>query len=87
MQKRSCRKSSVLDEIRPAQWDVTLSNELRELIWVLEATVDATPALNGLFQRVVSGAVLSGDLLPLPTQAERAAPDEEDEETRQRSLI
>lgn len=76
MQRRSGRKSSALDDIRPEQWDAALSQELRELIWVLEATVDAQPALDALFTRVLAGAVVRADELPAPTGAERAAPGE-----------
>ena len=87
MQQRSGRKSSVLDGIRPEQWDVALSQELRELIWVLEATVDAQPGLNVLLARVTAAAVVRGDELPLPTEAERAAPGDEAEAPRQHRLI
>jgi hypothetical protein len=87
MQQRSGRKSSTLDDIRPAQWDASLSQELRELIWVLEATVDVQPALDALFKRVTAGMVVRADELPSPTDAERTPPDEETDASRQQSLI
>ena len=87
MKARSGRKSSVLDDIRPESWDATLSQELRELIWVLEATVDAQPQLHALFQRVVSGPVIRGDQLPQPTAAERLPPGDDDGAPAQRPLI
>lgn len=87
MQQRSGKKSSVLDDIRPEQWDAALSQELRELIWVLEATVDVQPTLDGLLARVTAGRVVLADELPTPTEAERAAPGEETETPRQQTLI
>ena len=78
MRNRSGKKSSPLDDIRPAQWDVELSRELRELIWVLEATLDTQPDLNVLFRRIVSGPVLRQDQLPQPTPAERLPPGDDD---------
>ena len=87
MKARSGRKSSVLDDIRPESWDATLSQELRELIWVLEATVDAQPQLHALFQRVVSGLVIRSDQLPQPTAAERLPPGDDDGAQAQQPLI
>jgi hypothetical protein len=42
MNKRSGKKSSPLDDIRPASW--SFDGELLELLWVLDATVDRLPA-------------------------------------------
>lgn len=71
----------------PDSWDATLSQELRELIWVLEATVDAQPHLHTLFQRVVCGPVIRSDQLPQPTAAERLPPGDDDGALVQQSLI
>ena len=48
MKSRSGRKSSPLDEIRPAGWTAALTTELLELLWVLEATVAVQPEPNAL---------------------------------------
>ena len=87
MKNRSGRKSSVLDDIRPSQWDAALSQELRELIWVLEATVDAQPELDDLLRRITAGPVIDQSQLPRPTDAERAPPGDEGESSPQASLI
>ena len=79
MKARSGRKSSPLDDIRPEAWDVSLSQELRELLWVLEATVQMQPQLNAVLARVVAGPVVPGAQLPQPTAAEKKAPGEPDE--------
>lgn len=40
MKKGAGRRSSPLDEIRPERWTPQLTQELLELTWVLEATID-----------------------------------------------
>ena len=87
MKNRSGRKSSALDDIRPGQWDAALSQELRELIWVLEATVDAQPELDRLLRRITAGPVVGQSQLPQPTDAERAPPGDDGESSPQASLL
>ena len=86
MKARSGRKSSPLDDIRPERWDATLSQELRELIWVLEATVDLQPQLNALLAQIVAGPVLRADELPLPAAHERLAPGDDVDASPQHQL-
>ena len=45
MKRRSGKKSSPLDEIRPEHWTPKMSEELLELLWVLEATLAMEPDL------------------------------------------
>ncbi|MDR3454433.1 MAG: hypothetical protein P4L96_16815 [Rhodoferax sp.] len=80
MKARSGRKSSPLDDIRPAAWTAALSQELRELLWVLEATIAMQPALNELLKKIISGPTINAAQLPTPTAAERAAPGDEGED-------
>jgi hypothetical protein len=40
MKKRAGKKSSPLDDIRPERWTPKMTDELLELLWVLEATLD-----------------------------------------------
>ena len=87
MKNRSGRKSSALDDIRPGQWDAALSQELRELIWVLEATVDAQPELDRLLRRITAGPVVGQSQLPQPTDDERAPPGDDGESSPQASLL
>ena len=58
MKKRSGRKSSPLDDIRPAAWTAPLTTELLELLWVLEATVAAQPELNALLSEILTSPLL-----------------------------
>ena len=68
----SGRKSSPLDDIRPARWDFT--QELLELLWVLEGTLALRGEGEALLDRVCAGSLFSADDLPAPTNAERDAP-------------
>ncbi len=58
------RKSSPLDDIRPARWTSAFTTELLELLWVLEATVALYPEQERLLKAVVEGACFQADDLP-----------------------
>ena len=61
------RKSSPLDEIRPQRWTAAFTNELLELLWVLEATLALQPQQAHLLDAVVAGDCLrAADLPPVP---------------------
>ena len=61
------RKSSPLDDIRPQRWTAAFTNELLELLWVLEATLALQPEQARLLDAVVAGACLrAADLPPAP---------------------
>ena len=86
MKHRAGRKSSPLDDIRPTSWTVEMSHELRQLLWVVEATVAMQPELNRLLKEILAGHIVAGDELTQPTANERCAPDGEDD-LDQASLI
>ena len=69
---RAGRKSSALDEIRPERWEFT--EELLELLWVLEATVSLHPEGTALLEEVCASDLFSRDELPSPTEKERQPP-------------
>lgn len=79
MKKRSGRKSSPLDEIRPPAWTAALTTELLELLWALEATVAAHPGLDALLGEIVAGPLFAAADFPAPTATERKAPGNADE--------
>ena len=58
------RTSSPLDGIRPERWPARLTTELLELLWVLEATVEAWPEQERLPEAVIEGECLRADDLP-----------------------
>ena len=70
--KRTGRKSSPLDDIRPEHWEFT--GELLELLWVLEATLKLQKKGAALLQEVCSSPLFTVDELPTPSDEERRAP-------------
>lgn len=68
------RKSSPLDKIRPARWTAQFTNELLELLWTLEATLDHYPALTDLLDAITAGPTFTADELPQPSAQQRQAP-------------
>ena len=69
---RAGRSSSPLDEIRPERWDFT--EELLELLWVLEETIALQPVGAALLDEVCASDVFSDLELPSPTDDERKPP-------------
>ena len=69
---RSGRKSSPLDKIRPEHWEFT--EELLELLWVLEATLALQPEGAALLSEVCSSSLFTQDELPTPSSEERQSP-------------
>ena len=74
MKKRKGKKSSRLDDIRPERWTPRMSDELLELLWVLEASLAMEPELRDALDQVVTGACFTGADLPHPQPRERDAP-------------
>jgi hypothetical protein len=48
------RARSSLEELQPERWTPTQRDELLELIWVIEATLAAEPALDVLLDQVIA---------------------------------
>lgn len=88
MEAGAGRKSSPLDDIRPPRWTVAMSQELLQLLWMLEHTLARYPKLSHLLDRVVSGPLLSAGELPMPNDAQRKPPgrDEEPDEPEQQGF-
>ena len=82
---RSGRKSSPLDEIRPERWEFT--EELLELLWVLEATLALQPEGTGLLAEVCSSQLFTKDELPAPSDEERQAPKSAADAMQQLALL
>ena len=74
MREPAGRKSSPLDEIRPREWPAEFTEELLELLWVLEHTVNMSADLATFLEAVIQGDVLSAEDLPTPTEEQRKAP-------------
>ena len=72
MREPKGRKSSPLNEILPDRW--TFTEELLELLWVLERSVALEPEGKALLDRVCASELWLADDLPTPTPAERKPP-------------
>ncbi len=70
--KRSGRQSSTLDTIRPERWDFT--EELLNLLWILEATINLQPEGTRLLAEVCASELFTKDELPTPLDEERRPP-------------
>jgi hypothetical protein len=75
MREPAGRKSSPLDEIRPHTWPAEFTEELLELLWVLEHTVNMSSDLTTFLDSVLQSDLLSAEDLTQPTEAQRKAPD------------
>lgn len=71
MRERSGKKSSPLDDIRPEKW--TFDEELLELLWILDATVDLLPEASRLLEEILSGDLFRAAELPAPAESQRRA--------------
>lgn len=74
MKKGAGRKSSPLDDIRPARWTSQFTTELLELLWMLEATVSGYPEQESLLETIVAGDCFQTDELPPVPDAMRKPP-------------
>ena len=71
-QQRAGRSSSPLDNIRRARWSFT--EELLELLWLLEATFNLQPEGEALLEQVCDSDTFSHTELPTPTVEEQKPP-------------
>jgi len=69
------KRSSPLDEVRPREWPADYTEELLELLWVLEHTVNMSSDLAAFLEAVLQGNVLAAEVLPQPTEEQRKAPE------------
>lgn len=82
--ERSGKKSSDLDKIRPTTWQ--FDDELLELLWVLDATVDRLPNLDKFFGQLLATEHFKADDFPKPTPEERKGPKGEASEEPQQGF-
>ncbi|PDW03146.1 type ISP restriction/modification enzyme [Candidatus Viridilinea mediisalina] len=72
MRKRSGKRSSLLDELRPECW--SFDDELLDLLWVLEHTLARLPLATALSEQICAGATFEASELPKPSARERQGP-------------
>jgi len=73
MRNRSGRSSSPLDDIRPRNWE--FDEELLDLLWVLDHTIDLLPEMKQNLERILESELFTSKDFPEPTEAERKGPD------------
>ena len=69
MKTRKGRKSSPLDQIRPTRW--TQTNELLNLLTILDHTVQITPTAAALLNDILASPLIPAADLPDPTPDQR----------------
>ena len=74
MREPTGRTSSPLDDIRPKVWPAEFTEELLELLWVLEHTTDISPDLASFLDTVLKSEILTAEDIPMPTAEQREAP-------------
>lgn len=72
MKNRAGKSSSPLDEIRPESWE--FDEELLDLLWVLDQTIDLLPELAKVLESVLKSDLFIASDFPQPTEAERNGP-------------
>ena len=69
MKDRAGKKSSALDDIRPESW--TFDDELLDLLWLLDNTIDLLPKVNENFEKILQSDLFHANDFPKPTAAEQ----------------
>ena len=74
MKRRSGRKSSPLDDVRPHCWTAEYTAELLRLLWILEATLAEYPKQKELLDEILDGELFAAADLPDVPEEVRKAP-------------
>jgi len=79
-------RSSPLDGIRPMEWPAAFTEELCELLWVVEQTLALAPQASALLSEIIEEPLFEASELPTPTSDEKAAPKVDTDDSEQLSL-
>jgi predicted helicase len=71
---RAAQSSSVLDRVRPTEWESAWSDELREIVHVLVETEKMRKIGTGILEEITSGALIKSEDLPEPPEELRNPP-------------
>ena len=74
MRKGAGKISSPLDEIRPASWDHSLTEDFLALLWKVEKTIEIGGELSRALEKAAGGKCVPAADLPLPAESELLAP-------------
>ncbi len=75
MRQGAGKKSSPLDDIRPSAWQ--FDDELLDLLWVLDATVDLMPCVDEALHQILDSDLFQANEFPEPSDEERKGPRQE----------
>ncbi len=75
MREPSGRTRSELDQVLPHAWPAQFTDEVLDLLWTLEHTIDMYPDLQAFLDEVRQGEVIREDDLPHPSEDDRLGPD------------
>jgi predicted helicase len=77
MRERTGKSSSpLLDGMRPNSWTIDMTNELLQVIWVIEKSLSLAPELSVNLDRIIQSPLFDVKNLPEPQATERETPDE-----------
>jgi len=76
MQERTGKSSSPLDEIRPKSWTADLTDELLQVLWTIEKSLEMAPQLSANLDRIIKSPLFTLADVPAPTEEEKKTPDE-----------
>jgi hypothetical protein len=76
MLHRTGKSSSTLDEIRPKNWTVEMTDELLQVLWIIERSLAMAPELSANLDRNIQSPLFTAAELPEPEEAERESPSE-----------
>ena len=71
MQERTGKSSSPLDEIRPRSWTADMTDELLQVLWTIEKSLEMAPKLAANLDRIIQGPLLTVADVPEPTKEEK----------------
>ncbi|MCC7267103.1 MAG: hypothetical protein IT546_07150, partial [Caulobacteraceae bacterium] len=74
MKDRAGKKSSPLDSWRPVRWTASMTDDLLELVWVLERSIAMEPELSATLDQIVAGPTFAASELAHPSEEGRQAP-------------
>ena len=66
MKQRAGKRSSPLDDIRPHRWTEEMTQELLELLWVVEKSLAQYPILEAWLNEVIAGDLFTATELSYP---------------------
>ncbi len=72
--RAASKNASLLDQIRPEEWEDEWNDELLDLIRVLTRTLELGDAQMTILNQIIEGEIFDAAHLPQPTEAQRKVP-------------